>query len=364
MNKETVSDKQAIAVIILFIIGTSVIISTGLNAKKDLWISNILSICMTFFMVLIYIHLHYIFPEKTFLDILEVCFGNIIGKVIVIMYTWFSFHIGMLILEDIGFFITTVSFPNTPRIIPMLIVLTLSFVAVKQGIELLGRCAKTFLPLIIGFMLLTMLLLVSDMKAGNILPIFSGGIKPILKGAFSSFSFPFGEIVICTMVFSYKKTIKTPYKIYTVGLLIGGIIIFLVSLVNILVLGFNTMSITIFPSHLTVARLDIGTFIQRIEIIASTIFLITAFIKFSICLLATCKGVTKVLGYDEYRFIATPVALIMLNFSYFLHEEILSFIDWTREISPFYKMPFLIIFPIVTLVIAEMKEKKTFLKND
>lgn len=364
MNKETVSDKQAIAIIILFIIGTSVIISTGLDAKKDLWLSNILSICMTFFMVLIYIHLHYIFPKRNFLDIIEICFGNIVGKIIIIMYTWFSFHIGLFILEDIGFFITTVSFPETPRIVPMLMVIILSLSAVKQGIELLGRCAKTFLPLIIGFMLLTMLLLVSDMKVGNILPIFSGGIKPILKGAFSSFSFPFGEIVICTMVFSYKKTIKTPYKIYTIGLLIGGIIIFLISLVNILVLGFNTMSITIFPSRLTVARLDIGTFIQRIEIIASTIFLITAFIKLSICLLATCKGITKVIGYDKYHFITTPVALIMLNFSCFLHEDVLSFIDWTREVSPFYKMPYLIIFPIITLIIAKVKTEKTYIRNN
>lgn len=364
MNKETVSDKQAIAVIILFIIGTSVIISTGLDAKKDLWISNILSICMTFFMVFIYIHLHYIFPEKTFLDILEVCFGNIIGKVIVIMYTWFSFHIGLLILEDIGFFITTVSFPETPRIFPMLIVIILSLSAVKQGIKLLGRWTEAFLPLIIGFMLLTMLLLIPKMRIGNILPVFSGGIKPILKGTFSAFSFPFGEIVICAMVFSYKKTIKAPYKIYTIGLLIGGIMIFLVSLVNILILGFNTMAITIFPSHLTVSRLDIGTFIQRMEIIASTIFLISAFIKLSICLLATCKGITKVIGYDKYRLIATPVALIMLNFSYFLHEDILDLIEWTQEISPFYKMPFLIIFPIGTLVIAKIKEEKTFLKND
>ena len=53
---------------------------------------------------------------------------------------------------------------------------------------------------------------------------------PILKGAFSSFSYPFGETVVFTMVFSNISKIKNYKKTFIVGLLIGGGIIFLATL--------------------------------------------------------------------------------------------------------------------------------------
>ena len=58
MNKEVISDRQGIAIISLFIIGSSSIFSQGLEAKQDIWLAFIIGIAMTLPMILIYARLH------------------------------------------------------------------------------------------------------------------------------------------------------------------------------------------------------------------------------------------------------------------------------------------------------------------
>lgn len=61
MNKEVISDKQGIPLIIMFIVGSSSIFIMGLEAKQDLWIAIILSFLMALPTTLICARLYSIF---------------------------------------------------------------------------------------------------------------------------------------------------------------------------------------------------------------------------------------------------------------------------------------------------------------
>ncbi|WP_264170108.1 GerAB/ArcD/ProY family transporter [Clostridium estertheticum] len=50
------------------------------------------------------------------------------------------------------------------------------------------------------------------MNISRLKPILSNGVAPVLKGAFSSFTFPFGQTVIFTMVFSNISKVKNHKK--------------------------------------------------------------------------------------------------------------------------------------------------------
>ncbi|WP_432409091.1 GerAB/ArcD/ProY family transporter [Wukongibacter sp. M2B1] len=356
MKKEVISDKQGIFLMVLILLGTSVILVMGLNAKKDLWLANIVSILMALPMIIIYARLHYIFNGKDLFDILIICFGNFFGTGISILYIWFSFHLGTLIAKDFGIFITSVSFPETPEFTVILAIIVLGIFGVKKGIELLGRLAEFFTPFIIIFIFTIILLLIPHMNINNISPVLGNGIKPIIKGAFYSFAFPFAETVILTMFFSGFNSKKSPYKIYIAGLLIGGFILFSISLTILLVLGINSSLSSYFPTYSITTRINIGTFFQRLEIISATIFILGGFVKMSICLLAACKGTAKILNCTDYRFIVTPTALLMCNLSLFLHDSTMEVLEFASTVSPYYKFPFQVIFPIIILIIAETKK--------
>ncbi|WP_432664372.1 endospore germination permease [Wukongibacter baidiensis] len=358
MKKEVISDKQGIFLTILAIIGTSVIIVMGLSAKKDLWIANILSIFMALPLVTIYARLHHIFTGKDLFDILFICFGKLFGTVISILYIWFTFHIGALITHDFGTFITSVSLPETPEFTLMLVIIVLGIWAVKKGVELLGRWTTLFAPFIMLFIFTIILLLIPHMNINNIRPVLSNGIRPVIKGAFYSFAFPFAETVILTMFFSDFQSKRSPYKIYLVGLLLGGFILVSLNLTILLVLGINTSLSLYFPTHSIATRINIGVFFQRIEIISAIIFILGGFVKMSISLLAACKGIAKIFGCADYRFIVAPIALLMNNLSVIIYDSTMEVIEFASTVSPYYKFPFQVILPIIILIVAEIKKKK------
>lgn len=357
MNKEVISDKQGICIMVLTIIGTSIIIVMGLDAKQDLWLANILSILMALPVIMIYSRLHYIFPGKDLFDILDFCFGKFIGKIISILYIWFAFHIGVLIISDFGYFINILSLHETPDVIPRMAIAILGIWAVKEGIEVLGRWAEFFTPIIILFISMIILLSIPNMNLDNIRPVLFNGIKPVLKGAFYSFAFPYAETILLTMFFADFKTRKSPYKVYIAGLIIGGIILVIFNLTNILVLGVNTMSRSYYPSYNVASRIHVGNIFQRLESISEIVFLLGGFIKMSICLLSVSKGISKLFGYNNYRFIVTPIALLMGTLSLSI-DSIIEVIEFASTVSPYYKFPFQVIVPVVLWITAEIKKRQ------
>ncbi|WP_432403170.1 GerAB/ArcD/ProY family transporter [Wukongibacter sp. M2B1] len=358
MNKEVISEKQGIYLIITLLVGSSSIMVMGIDAKQDAWIATLLAMIMSFPIVLIYARLQFIFLGKDLFDILQICFGKFIGKGICLLYVWFISHNMALILENTSRFIKTVSLHETLLSIPMIVIIILCIYITKAGIEVMGRWIKLFLPVIIVFICILILLIIPEMQINNIQPILYKGIKPVIKGAFSTFAFPFAETVVFTMFFSTFKRKISPYKVYITGLLIGGIVMFTISLANLLVLGANTASVTYYPSYATIARLNIGRFLRRLEVIVASVFLLGAFIKTSIFLLAACKGVCKIFSFTDYRFIVTPIALLIMNLSYLQNNNIMEIFEWVTEIWPYYAFSFQVILPVIIWFIAETKKKQ------
>lgn len=358
MNKEVISDKQGISLMVLFIIGESSILTMGLEAKKDLWIATILAIFMVLPIMAVYSRIHHLFGDKDFFDIVEFCFGRFIGKIIIVLFTWYMIDLTSLILRDFGNFINTVSLPETPIIIIMISLITICTWSVKEGIGVMGRWSNFFLTVVIIIMFSTILLLIPNMNINNIRPVLYNGIKPVVKGAFGTVSIPFAETVAFTIAFSKFKTQKSPYRIYIIGLLLGGIGLFIISLANILVLGTDSTLILYYPSYSTVKKINIGEVLQRLEVVVALVFILGGFIKVSITLLAACKGVTKIFRCNYYQFIVTPIALLILNLSYFEFDSVMEYMDWNKKIYPYYAFPFQVILPIIIWISAEVKKKQ------
>lgn len=358
MNKEIVSDKQAISLIAVYLMGESSILVMGLEAKKDLWIAVIIGIFIASLLMIVYSRLHYLFPKNNLFDIIEFCCGRFIGKGIILFFTIYMFDLSAIVLRDFGNFISTVSLDETPIIIPMLVETLLVVFLVKNGVELSGKWAEFFFPILVFFILIIVLLLIPTMDINNIRPVLYNGIKPSIKGAFAVFSIPLAETIAFTMVFSNFKTKKSSYKIYFLGLLIGGMLIFITSLTNILVLGVDLTSMLYFPSYNTTTRLNFGGSFQRLEVISAVVFVLGGFIKISILLLSACKGITKIFGYTDYRFIVIPFASLMINLSYFEFDSVTRYREWNIHIYPYYAFPFQVILPIIILIIAEIKKKQ------
>lgn len=330
---------------------------SGLEAKRDMWLAIILAIIMGItFTTFVYARLFYLFPGKNLFDIIEICFGKYTQKIIMFIFTIFIFEEGAELLRNVGQFIIVNSLTKTNIIIPMIFISILCILIVKGGIEVLGRWSELFLGLVIYSILIWFFMSIPKMKIDNLRPVLSNGIKPILKGGFRVFIFPFCQTFTFTMVFSGGKKRKSPYKIYFSGIIIGGIVLFLVSVSAFLVIGIDVEN-TYYPSYTAIKRIGIKDFLERAEVLVAVIFVITAFLKGSVYLLATCKGVAKIFELKDYRLIVTPIAALILNLAYFEFDSILDFFDFS-EVWYYYVFPFLVILPIIILITAEIKKRQ------
>ncbi len=357
MQKEQITDKEAIGLLIVFVIGSTLIIGIGGEAKNDSWIAGIVGIIMAAPMLLVFSRILSLFPGKDLFDILNITLGKVMGKTVAIIYIWYAFHLGALVLRNFGEFINIVAMPETPMLVPLLGLGLVCIIAVRLGIEVMGRTTAYFLPILLFILVAVELLGIPQLHLHYIKPILGNGLIPVLKGGFLTFSFPFAETVLFIGVFGSLKTKKSPFKVYYWGIMISAIIIIITTIRNITVLG-NMLDSYYFPSYAAVSRISIGDFLQRIEVTVAIEFIFGVFIKSSICLLVACKGIGKIFNLKDYRSIVIQTGLLMVYFSYIVYDSSMEMKYWAFKVYSYYAFPFQVILPIIIWILAEIKAVK------
>ena len=358
MQKEQITDKEAICLIIVFVIGSTLIIGIGGDAKNDAWLAGIASIIMVIPILLIYSRILSLFQGKDLFDILNITLGKVMGKIVALIYTWYSFQLGALVLRNFGEFMNIVALPETPIMVSSLCLGIVCIIAVRLGIEVLGRITTFFLPIMLFILVAIQLLSIPQLHFNYLKPILGSGLVPILKGGFTTFAFPLAETFLFLGAFNSLKIKKSPFKVYFLGILISAIMIIIITIRNIAMLG-NMVGSFYFPSYAAVSMISIGDFIQRMEVAVAFVFVFGVFIKISICLLTACKGIEKIFNLSDYRSIVIQTGLLMIYFSYIVFDNSMEMIYWAFKVYPYYAFPLQVILPIIIWILAEIKTRKT-----
>lgn len=363
MGKEIVPAGQSISIAVMFIIGSSLFMGTSGQAGNSSWIALIFAMLLAVPLMLIYARLHTLFPGMDLYDMLHAVFGPVIGRMFSCLYIWYSLHLGTLVLRNFGEFSRTVALTSTPMIAPILVLVLLSVWAVNAGIEVIGRSAKFLLLFTMAALGFVQLLSIPQYDFHYLKPLLDSGWYPVFEETMGSFMFPFGEIVVFLGAFSILPKKGSAARVLLSSLLIAGIIILLITLRNLLVLGPEILSSLYFPSYVAVGRINVGDFLTRIEGSSSITFIAAIFIKVSLCLYVTSKGVAKVCNLKSYHSVVLQMGLIMGYISVFIYKDILQMQYFTRHIYMFYAPPFEIFIPLLLWGVAEFMARRATRKQ-
>lgn len=362
MRKETISFTQGFSMLTLFLMGSTLILGTAPEAKRDSWLAIIIATFFAIPLIWIYSKIAVTFPERTIFDIFEILFGKRIGKILIILYSWYFLHLGALVMRNFGEFMNTLAMPETPIFVPMICIGILCIWAAKSGIEVLARTSKVLLIACLFVIIIIQFLTIPILDISNIRPILEHGWKPFVDGVFSTISFPYAEsIAFMGSLYCIEKK-KSPYRMYFSSVVLSGILMTVISLRNLFVLGSNVLEMLYFPAYLAVSKINIGDFIQRVEGSVAIVFVAGVFVKISICLLAASNGISKLFNLKDYRSIVIQTGLIMSYLAYFLYDSVMEMNYWAVKIYKYYALPFQILIPIIILIIIEMKLKRNKLK--
>ena len=359
MSKESITQKQSIVMMITYMLGSSMVLGAGSEAKQDVWLALLIAMLMSVPVMYIYIRFHVIYPDKSLYEILNTVFGRVLGKIVAIPFIWFAFHLGALVLRNFLEYIKIVSMTQTPMFAFAIVMIISSIYGVRAGVEVIGRWTTIILPFLMLSVLIVTVFLSPLFDFGNLKPVLYNGFKPILYNAISALAFPFAETVIFTAVLDKIRDKRSLYKIYYVSLIFSGIVLIIISLRSILTLGAENVGNMYFASYAAVGLIDIGDFLERIEVSVTVVFLFGGYVKNSICLYAASTGIANVLNIDNYRQIVTPVGMLMLVFSFIIYNNTMEMFEWANKIYKYYAIPFEVVLPLIVLIVAEIKIRLT-----
>jgi spore germination protein KB len=355
--KENLTLNQAILLLVLFLLGSSVVLGINTDASRDSWIALIMAILISLPLIIMYARIIILHPGKNLFDIVDILFGKLIGKILTTLMAIYAVILGALVLRNFTEYISITTLLYTPSILIGILLLLVTVNLAKSGAKVLGGWAIfTFFGITI-FILSTLFLSIETFDIESLFPIMEHGIGDITKSSLKIVAFPFAEMVLFLCIANFFKKGDSPYKIYLTGLFIGGTILLLISLRNVMAIGIPSFTEAYFPSYIAARFIQLGDFLTKVEGIITINFIITGITKLAVCLLTASMGVRHLLRVKNYKDVIVPTSLIILSLSAIIFSNIVEMTNFEKNYYIF-AFPFQIIIPLIIWIFSEIKKPK------
>lgn len=248
----------------------------------------------------------------------------------------------------------------TPVIaINIIMIISVGYV-LARGIEVLARTGQIFLFILVVLGIISCFLLVFagviDFK--RLLPVLGNGWGPVIETTLKqTIQFPHEEVVCFTMVFPHLNRMKTGIRAGFVAVLLSSCVLSFTTALNIAVLGADIAARATFPLLNTISLINIGEFIQRLDVIVVLTLIIGDFFKVAIFFYAAVMSIADVFGIRDYRKLVQPTGIIMLLISIMLSGNFPEQIEEGDILLYSETMLFGVILPCILLVTAFMRKR-------
>ncbi|MBZ5753794.1 GerAB/ArcD/ProY family transporter [Metabacillus rhizolycopersici] len=356
MEKAKISVIQLFAMMFLFELGSALVVSYGVTAKKDAWLAILLGMCGGIALFFIYYALFRQYRNLPLTGYARKIFGKYVGWIIGLLYVVYFLYSAARNLRDFGDLLLSSTMPKTPLLaLNILLVLSICYV-LYLGIEVLGRTAEVFIVILIFLGLIGNLFVYfsGNIKLHNLQPFLENGWKPIVTTAFPLITFfPFGQMITFTMLLPYLNRPELAKKVSLSAVILSGLVLSYTISLNIAVLGIETVERSTFPLLSTIGKVNLFEFIQRLDSIVVFTFLITMFFKTSISLYCAVIGIVDLFKLKNHQQIVLPMGVILLFLSMAIASDFSEHIEEGLDIIMYpLHVPFMVVIPLLMLLVA------------
>lgn len=347
--------------VFLFTLGDAILVLPATviyPAKQDAWISGLFSLVVGSGIIYLFYKIGNTYPDKSFVQIIEAILGKWFGKAIVLVFIFYTFLSTGILLRELGAFLLTHYLKGTPMQVVMALFIITVALAVRLGVEIIGRTAEIFLPWVIATILISVTLLLGQIEIKEMFPIYENGPKPILLGSLQFIAFPFLEIVPLLMFKQFVSDQKLKYKHLFWASFLGGFVLFVATFMAIVILGPYNAGNVLYPTLKLAQEIKVGSFIQRMDILVATFWLFTIFFKTSFYLYATTIGISQVCKMKEFRFIVFPLAFLAVPVALNCARDIVDLNEKLVRIWPFFDYTVGLFIPLLLYLVWMIKQKR------
>ena len=354
MDKEYISPQQCILLLAGFGIGTTLLFVPSILvqfANQSAILSPVLGTVPGIALLLILSSLNRLYPGQSLVQYSASILG-LPGKIIGLLFIWFAFHLGVLVLRNIGGFVGLVMLAETPTSVVYCVVVALTAFALLLGLETVSRTLGLLLSLAIFLSVVLMFFTLPHADFSNLLPILENGWTPIVKASVYLTSFPSGEFILIGMlIFNMKGSKETAIPLIQ-GQLIATMIAIAIILQVITILGAERAS----RSALAIVSVLNSISSSNLLLIPFAMtWLIFAFAKFFICYYAFVAGFAHWAKMDDYRPLVLPGGALLISIAMILYKDIGQNQEFLKIYWPPYSLPIEYGIPLLLWLAAGVK---------
>ncbi|GIO04821.1 germination protein [Brevibacillus reuszeri] len=361
VTETKISVRQFGMLVTLFSIGTPIlIIPAGLAslAKQDAWLAAVLGVGLGLLITGLYCALGSLFPAKSLVEMNELVLGKWIGKTISITFVFFNLVTAAELLFFVGNFLTTQIMPETPIQSINIIFACVVLMGVRLGIETLARSAEMLFPLFFVLFLILAIFVSPQIKWENIQPVLETDMNVLFKAViFFTSVFSISPVALLMIFPASVDRLKEARKAFLTGTLIGGVVLIIIIALAILVLGAETTARQMYPSYALAKKINVGSFLQRIEIVMAGMWFITIFFRVSCYFYASVIGLAQTLNLKDYRFLVLPLGILMIILSLIVHPNIVHSEEYNKHEWITYAATYGLLLPLLLLGVNAFRKK-------
>lgn len=342
-----------------FLIGSSTILFPTARARQDSWLAVLLALVAGLGASWLWLTLARLQGAPAVSGIFSTL-GPFLGAPLALLYLWYYLHLGALVVRNISEIYVTAVMPETPIVVFSGIIVFLAALAVRGGLEVVGRLAELLFPLLVLAILAAHILIVSTPRLVHweyLYPVLENGLLPVLQAAFSMFAFPFGETVLFVNVVPFTLNKASAGRPVTVSTAFVGLLLIVVAALHTATLGADLPRVN-FPGLASLREVNVGDFITRMEVLGIFVWTFGTFLKISVCYWALALGLAELLGLADYRPLVFPLGVIMASLSILVYDTFAAMATVATSLYPFYAFPFQVLFPLLLLLVAFLRRQK------
>lgn len=360
MGSIKINTLQLFCLIVLFDLGTAIVVSYGAEAHRDAWLAILIG---GFFggtlIFLLYGSLYRMYPNFSPILYAQQIVGKWIGWPLGVIFVIYFLHGATRDLRDYGDLLTSSMFTQTPLfIIHIMMILSMIYV-LYLGIDVLARLAEILFAIlfILGVMAIISISLSKKIDFDHLSPIMEQGLTGVLSNSFPSlFVVPWGEMLACTLIFPYLNNPRSIMKVGLSAIFFSAIILSFTIMINISVLGVDVFDRANFALYETIRRVSLMEFIERLDPIVLVTLIIGDFFKVGIFFYAAVIGTTDLFKIKNPKTLVLPIGIIILLASLTVSGNFAEHVKIGSGILPSYvHVPISVIIPLCLLIVAMIR---------
>ncbi|WP_026572945.1 GerAB/ArcD/ProY family transporter [Bacillus sp. UNC438CL73TsuS30] len=358
VEKGRISSLQMALIMYATVVATAILYIpyiTAQHAKRDLWLSPIWGSVSGFLIVYIILKLYKLYPKKTLIEYSELILGRILGKFIGFIYLFFLLHDTAIAFREYGEFIGSAFLHKTPMVIVTASIALSCAIAVHGGIEVIGRCAMIFMPIVLVLYILIYVFLIPDLNFKNLFPIMQDGWIPSLKGSLAPHAW-LSQFSLLSFLLPFLTNQKSARKWGLFSVLACVVTMVFINLGNLFLFGEIITNIQ-FPVFEAARFISIGSFFEHIESIVIAVWVLGGFVQLSSFFYMLVLGTVQWLKLPSYKQMVLPIGILIILFSVWSIPSFQMMIQGMNTTVPFYFLTVQLFIPILLLCVAFIRKR-------